>query len=72
MACFSTTKMAVASSCSVDEAIQEVLRLFPNLPEVKEKQIKEMYRFIVKKYGCAIMGLTGLRYSHVLFRGFLQ
>ena len=36
--CYSTTKLAVAWSCSVDEAIQEVLRLFPNLPDVKEKQ----------------------------------
>ena len=41
VACYSTTKLVVASSCScVDEAIQEVLRLFPNLPDVKEKQKK--------------------------------
>ena len=32
--------MAVASSRSVDEAIREALRLFPNVPDVKEKQKK--------------------------------
>ena len=40
MACYSTTKMAVASSSSVDEAVREVLRLFRNLPDIKEKQKK--------------------------------
>ena len=40
MACYSITKMAVASSSSVDEAIREVPRLFRNLPDVKEKQNK--------------------------------
>ena len=40
MACYSTTKMAVALSSSVDEAIREVLRFLRNLPDVKEKQKK--------------------------------
>ena len=39
MACYSTTKMAIASF-SVDEAIREILRLFRNLLDVKEKQKK--------------------------------
>lgn len=37
---FLDNKMAVASSRSVDEAIREALRLFPNVPDVKEKQKK--------------------------------
>ena len=40
VACYSTTKLADAPSCSVDKAIREVLCLFPNLPDVKEKQKK--------------------------------
>ena len=40
MACYSTTKMVIASLCSVKEAIQEFLCLFPNLPDEKEKQKK--------------------------------
>ena len=33
-------KIAVTSRCSVDKAIRGTLHLFPNLPDVKEKQKK--------------------------------
>ena len=32
--------MAVTQSCSFDNAVQEALCLFPNVPEIKEKQKK--------------------------------
>ena len=34
---FVWNKMVVAQSCSFDDAVQEVLRLFPNVPEIKGK-----------------------------------
>ena len=37
---FLNNKLAVASCCAVDEAIGEALRLFPNVPPIKEKQRK--------------------------------
>ena len=41
-------KMAVASSCSVDEAIDNHFAFF----KCGKGKTKEMYRFIVKKEGC--------------------
>ena len=42
------SKMAVASSCSVDEAIRKSLCF----SKCGKGKTKEMYRFIVKKEGC--------------------
>ena len=35
---FVWNKMAVTQSCSFDNAVREPLRLFPNVPKIKEKQ----------------------------------
>ena len=33
-------KITVTHSCSFDDAVREAFRLFPNVPEIKEKQKK--------------------------------
>ena len=44
LACLSVTKWpsrpGVTLSCSFDDVVREALRLFPNVPKIKEKQKK--------------------------------
>ena len=40
--------MAVTRSCSFDDAVGEALRLFPNVPEIKEKQ-KKCLKLLLKR-----------------------
>ena len=37
---FVGNKIIVTHSCSFDDAVREAFRLFPNVPEIKEKQKK--------------------------------
>ena len=47
---FVWNKMAVTRSCSFDDAVGEALRLFPNVPEIKEKQ-KKCLNLLLKRKG---------------------
>ena len=42
--------MAVTRSCSFDDAVGEALRLFPNVPEIKEEQ-KKCLNLLLKRKG---------------------
>ena len=41
--------MAVTQSCSLDDAVGEALCLFPNVPEIKEKQKKCLNLLLKRK-----------------------
>ena len=47
---FVSRKMAVKQSCSCDDAVGEALiRLFPNVPEINEKQKKYLNLLLKRK-----------------------
>ena len=52
--CLSGTKLAVTHSSSFDDAVQEAFRLFPNVPEIKEKQKKCLNLLLNRK---VVLGL---------------
>ena len=43
---FLRNKITVMHSCSFDNAVREAFRLFPNVPEIKEKQKKCLKMFL--------------------------
>ena len=51
---FVWNKIAVTYSSSCDDAVQEAFRLFPNVPEVKEKQKKCLNLLLKRK---VVLGL---------------
>ena len=53
--------MAVTWSCSFDDAVGEALRLFPNVPEIKEKQKKCLNLLLKRK------GVFGKRLIYLIF-----
>ena len=53
--------MAVTWSCSFDDAVGEALRLFPNVPEIKEKQ-KNCLNLLLKR-----KGVFGKRLIYLIF-----
>ena len=46
---FVWNKIAVTHSSSCDDAVQEAFHLFPNVPEVKEKQKKCLNLLLKRK-----------------------
>ena len=42
-------KITVTHSCSFDDAVREAFRLFPNVPEIKEKQKKCLNLLLKRK-----------------------
>ena len=51
---FVWNKIAVTHSTSFDDAVQEAFRLFPNVPEIKEKQKKCLNLLLNRK---VVLGL---------------
>ena len=46
---FVWNKIAAMHSCSFDDAVREAFRLFPNVPEIKEKQKKCLNLLLKRK-----------------------
>ena len=46
---FVWNKITVTHSCSFDDAVREAFRLFPNVPEIKEKQKKCLNLLLKRK-----------------------
>ena len=46
---FVWNKITVTHSCSFDDAVQNAFRLFPNVPEIKEKQKKCLNLLLKRK-----------------------
>ena len=53
--------MAVTRPCSFDDAVGEALQLFPNVPEIKEKQKKCLNLLLKRK------GVFGKRLIYLIF-----
>ena len=51
---FVWNKIAITLSSSFDDAVQEAFRLFPNVPEIKEKQKKCLNLLLKRK---VVLGL---------------
>ena len=46
---FVWNKITAMHSCSFDDAVREAFRLFPNVPEIKEKQKKCLNLLLKRK-----------------------